>query len=94
MPGNREQHAAVGRLGNQQGGVGGEKIPVDHQMGTLARGQLGRRLGDVEAAHVVGPHAGGVDDDAGREGEVLAAFCIPGFDATHFAVFVAQAFDR
>ena len=81
VPGNDKEDAAVAGLGNHEGGVAAEEAAIEDEMDALAQDHERVGGGVGQAADFVGEDAGGVDDNAGLNGEVLAGEGIAGGEA-------------
>lgn len=91
VPGDGEEDAAVVGLGDHDGGVAGEELAGEDEVDALTGGDDGVGLGVVHAADVVHKDAGGIDDAAGADLVLAAAFDALGLDADDVAVFFDEA---
>jgi len=78
-----EQHAAVTRLRNDEGGLRWEKLAVDHKVRSSARSDDARRMSIVHVANGIDPHPGRIDDAPCQDFMLLTGFPIVDHDSCH-----------
>ena len=91
QPGHGEEHAAVARLGNNQGMVAREKFPPHDEVDALARCHHVGGGGVVEPPNGIHPHAGGVHDATGGHLEPPAGLAILDHNPGHAAARLDQS---
>jgi hypothetical protein len=89
VPGDREHHPAVARVGHHDRRPAGQDVPVEDEVDPLARGDERSESGIGEPPHRVAERAPGVDDDVGLRLDLPAALEVAGTDAVHEPVLVA-----
>ncbi len=91
VPGNGKEDAAIGRLGNHERGIAGQKGARQNEMRSLADGQERIARAAVERKRILGVHSAGVNDRLCLHVEDGALFAVARLNPADFAAALDQS---